>query len=58
MSRELLLFVTRPDGTPLWLPGLLAEHLGLSRRDRMTAAQFANEEVQSLLKRRLAAQQK
>ncbi len=51
--KECLVFTTRPNGEPLWLPEGIAAMLNLSHAARLTPDQFNHSEVQSLIAIRL-----
>lgn len=56
MSQELNLYTLRPDGTALYLPELLMQHLGIARGQQLTAEQYEHAEIQGLIGRRLDAE--
>lgn len=56
MSEELNIYTIRSEGTPLYVPALLAESMGIAWGDRLTEAQYQHEEIQGLIGRRLAAE--
>jgi hypothetical protein len=48
----MLLFVTRPDGTPLWIPETIAKDIGVKQRDRLTQAQMESLGIEKLIESR------
>jgi hypothetical protein len=56
LSKEWLIYCTRPSGFSLWLPSELAIFLKIKWGDRLTMEQFEHHEIQGLIARRLVAQ--
>lgn len=55
-TQEANIYTVRPDKTALWLPQSVMDRLGLVFGDHLTPAQYGCEDIQGLLRRRLAAQ--
>lgn len=49
-------YCLRPNRTALWLPSLLAEHLGISPGDQLAEALYESADIQDLLQRRQQAE--
>lgn len=58
MLDDIAIYTVRPGGTSLWIPGVLAGSLGIQYGDHLTAEQFASDEIQGLIRRRLMAERK
>lgn len=52
LHSPMLLFVTRPDGTPLWIPETIAKDIGVKQRDRLTQAQMESLGIEKLIESR------
>lgn len=55
---DLPIYTVRPGGTSLWIPAVLAQSLGIRWGDHLAPELFASEDIQGLIRRRLAAEKK
>lgn len=58
MTQELNVYAICPDGTAIYIPELLAGHLRIARGQRLTEGQYASNDIQGLLARRVEAQKR
>lgn len=56
MNADTSIYTVRPGGTSLWIPGIMAESMGIVWGDHLTKEQFEGADIQGLINNRLAAE--